>query len=280
MTKKLIKNLGIPVVLLFAAIFWCVPNASAIASLNTTVHVGASVVSKVSKIKSTVTLSASQTIADPEHNPVLLTINLQDEDGNPLPDIITDVSSTRGSVDIIEMFSGSGQDLIDTSSGKTDADGNIRFRLSSYTPGMATFNILVDTVVDLPSQTVEFISLPFPGNIEVNVPLPPAVSKIIGKSGKDGDKIVIIPQAETSQPTTPSREGAQKVTFVVTELSIPFSIFILVCIISIVLPILVIINLILSTRSRRYEKREMALLEEIARAEHVDQIKYYVENKH
>lgn len=245
-----------------------------------TVKVGATIDSKVSAQNSKVELSANETLADPENHPILMTIYLLDADGKIMPNITVECNSSRGSVDVIELFASDGT-LLDTNSGSSDEDGIIRFRLSSYTPGNAIFSILVDTILPLPDQNIKFDALPFPGNIEVSVPLPPAGS---------GKKIIIIPNSSESQNGTPdsnsstddssARENARKTANVGTVVYIPFWLFITAIFLMILIPLLTIWLFILAQKSKKQQSREMQLLEQIAQAEHIDQVKYYVDNDH
>lgn len=242
--------------------------------------VHASVDSSVSAPRSSISLSENETLADPENHPILMTVYLSDADGNALPDIKVVTNSSRGTIDIIELFSEDGQSVLASNSGKTDSNGTIKFRLSSYTPGNAIFSVLADSIINLSSQSVNFLPLPFPGNIEVTVTLPSAISRIIGRSSNEAKKIVLIPKAELQAPSTATRAEAKKVAIIGTELSIPFWIFVLLCILFVVLPILAVLNLYFVIKYRKHESREMKLLEQIAAAEHIDQVKYFVDNNH
>ena len=263
---------------LFLGLIFLVSNHSSAASGS--VRVGATIDSRVSATNSYITLSAAETLADPENHPILMTVYLLDTGGNAVPDITVECNSSRGSVDIVELFASDGQTILDTNSGKSDENGIIRFRLSSYTPGSATFSVLVDTLLSLTDQNVKFTALPFPGNIEVSVQLPPAMG---------GHKLVIIPSntgssgsevTEQTEETAQAWQVARTASDIGTTLNIPFWLISSVILLATLLPLLLIIIIFLALKSRKQQKKELLLLEQIAQAEHVDQVKYYVDNNH
>lgn len=250
-----------PILLILASFF----NASA--QSNNSVTVGMTVDSRVSLANSSVSLSANEVLADPENHPIVVIVKLRDASNNIMPNITVEISSNRGNIDIIEMFESNGQTLLPVSSGKTDENGEIRFRLGSYVPGDVLFSIVADTLVHFPDQKVKFLPLPFPGNIEVSVAIP----------GAAGSKITLIPKsAEAQASTTPARIEARRLANIGTEITIPFSLFVLVILILISAPILILFVLLFLTRLKKQQKKELELLNIIAEAEHVDQVKHFV----
>jgi hypothetical protein len=138
----------------------------ALAQSTADVNVSATVDSKVSKVQSTIDTSTKETLADPASHSILLTITLKDADGNPMPNIPVVVTSSRGQVDIIEAVSklapGHAQaaEISDMQKDKTDENGQVQFRVTSFVPGEAIFTVLADTLVTLAPIKVTFEPLP------------------------------------------------------------------------------------------------------------------------
>jgi len=232
--------------------------------------VSALVPSEVIKDKSEVYLNPKETLADPASHKMFLKVTLKDKDSKSLKNLDVWLSTNRGAVDLIEILSGPDVNSQETGpngqgkKGRTDANGEISFSISSWTPGEAILYIKADSLIDFDAQNIRFDPLPFPANLTVTVPLPGTQKKIT----------LISPQSENPQaPLTPEQEKAKKLVNTGTEIKIPFWIFGLIIFWIIITPLFIILAALSLRRIRKTERREMALLEKIAQAEHIDDLR-------
>jgi len=142
------------------------------------VNVSATIESPVSKDESYSNLNTTEVLADPVNNPILLTVYLLDSNKKPVSGREVLVTSNRGNVDIIEATSKISQFQIQAAEvsamqkDRTDNEGKVSFRITSFIPGKAILQILADNVVKLEEQTVLFKPLPFPTNLTLSVAVP------------------------------------------------------------------------------------------------------------
>ena len=228
-----------------------------------TVTVNANIPSKVSSTLSYSTLSANETLADPVSHSVLLTVYVFDASHVPLPNIWVKITSNRSSVDIIEAISKIGSGDPDMNVDKTDAEGKTYFRLGSWMPGDATFNILVDYIISLPEQKVKFLPLPFPSELTLTVPLP------------GGGEVVLLSPPE-KEKLSPAQKEAKRLANTGTKITIPFWVFILVLLWIFLTPLFIIFIALGIRKIRRTERREMMLLAAIAEAEHINNVREFL----
>lgn len=230
------------------------------------VDVSARVPSKISLDHSYDNLSARKTLADPVNHWVVLTVYLADKDGNPLPNLKVKVSSSRGSIDVVEVVSESSsseQQIGETREGETGSDGKAYFKISSFTPGKVVLGVVADTIVDLPSRTVEFIALPFPANITLSIDLPFTEREVTLLSPKIQEDELSAPLKEARELTSP--EG--------TKIEIPFWIFALLSVIVFGGITFIIFNFVNLRRVRKSEGREAEILKKIAAASNLCTLK-------
>ena len=221
--------------------------------------VSAIVPSKVIKDKSEVYLNPSETLADPTSHQIFLKVTLRDNSDNPLPNLDVWIWTNRGAVDLIQILTGPDADSQQTGpngqgkKGKTDANGEISFSISSWTPGEAVLYIKADSLIDFDSQNIKFDPLPFPAQVTLAVPLP------------GGGEIVLL--APPEQKLTPEQKEAKKLANIGTKITIPFWVFVLVFLWLFLIPLFIILMALSIRKIRRTERRELVLLEKIAEFE-------------
>ncbi len=143
-----------------------------------TVNVGAQVDSPVSAENSSIQLNAQEVLADPVNHPILLTVYLLDSNRKPVAGREVLVTSNRGNVDIIEatakisQFQVQAAEVSAMQKDKTDNEGQVSFRITSFIPGKSILQVLADNVVKLEEQIVQFKPLPFPTNLTISVAVP------------------------------------------------------------------------------------------------------------
>lgn len=231
------------------------------------VEIKAKVQSPVSAENSTVYLSTHQTIADPISHPVLLVIELKDKNGNPLPDKAVKITSIRGPADVLEStgkLSRGEADEMDKD--RTDKEGKVSFRLTSFYPGKAEIKILADTEVRLKDEEVIFKAKPFPTYLSISVDLP--------FSQRD---LIIIPSSLNKEKLTALQRESIELINPSGELKIPFWIFVLIFIAAVVVPLIVIFNLFNLGRVKKMEKQEIEILRIMAKNDTLFQD--YLKNK-
>jgi hypothetical protein len=214
--------------------------------------VSATIDSKISKAHSTVTVSAYEVLADPASHSILITVTLHDAADAPLPGLNVVLSSTRGSVDIIEAISklGTGLGYDDMRRDVTNAQGVAAFKISSYIPGKTTINILADQIVSFDPVDLQFDPLPFPANVTITVTIP----------GSNKEIILFEPKYKTSD----------KLVNLGTKIQIPLIYFLLFIVVIILCPILLILNYMNLRKIRRMEKEALQHLENIEKKEEQD----------
>ena len=223
------------------------------------VNVGAMVPSRVSKPKSSIVLNASETLADPANHSILLTIYLKDEFGNPLPNLNVEITSNRGDIDILGILTGAdqGKTQSKTAKGRTNDEGMISFKITSFMPGDVTLKIVADTLIEFDPITVKFLPLPFPANVTISLPIP---------FSKNSWKIYDTPVMAGGN-MTPVEIQAKQLANTGMKVEIPFWPLLIVGIWLFSAPFFVIMNFYTLRRSRQTEKREVELLEKIAKHE-------------
>lgn len=211
--------------------------------------------SQVSKENSTVETNIDKTLADPVNHPILITISLQDKNGAPLVHKIVQITSSRGSVDIIEAVSKvsdikarAAEDIEDEMRKDfTDDNGKVSFRITSFTPGKAKIVVLADGVIKLSDNEIEFEPLPFPIFLSIVVKLPNN-KELVLMSGDYQNEYLSDYQRQVVGQINPK-----------TKLIFPFWFFILFLAVIISIFLLIIMNLINFYRFRKVEKIERKL---------------------
>lgn len=242
------KHLFFTILLAFVVIF------PAFAHAQNQVSVAATIDSKVSVALSTVTVSSYETLADPASHSILVTVKLVDNLNAPLPGLNVVLSSTRGSVDIIEDVTkiGSGQGADEMRKAVTDANGLASFRISSFFPGKTTIHIVADQIVSFAPFDLQFDPLPFPTNITVSVPIPGTGKQITLYSPK---------QQEVSLSNIQQQSKALVNTG--TKIEISFWYFLLALLLIILLPISFVYNFLGLRKIRQMEAVALADLQRI-----------------
>lgn len=211
--------------------------------------------SQVSKENSTVETNSNKTLADPVNHPILITITLQDKNNIPLVHKIVQLTSSRGSVDIIEATSkvsdikARAAENIEEEMQKdySDDNGKVSFRITSFTPGKAKIAVLADGVVKLSDNEIEFEPLPFPTFLSIVVKLP-YNKELVLMSGDYQNEYLSDYQRQVVGQINPK-----------TKLIFPFWFFVLFSAVIISILLLIIMNLINFYRFRKIEKIERKL---------------------
>lgn len=216
--------------------------------------VSGSVSSPVSKVNSYIDLNMQSTIADPANHMILITVNLLDNDKKPLAGRTVEISSNRGSVDIIEAASKISQyrvgiaDISELRADVTDKNGRVSFRITSFVPGDVILSVAADYVVELGKQKVTYYALPFPANVTVGIDLP----------GTEKELNLISPKTQEENLSEIQKE-AQKTANVGTKIDIPFWLFAVIFMVVVGCPVLIIL-IYLSLRKMRWMEREQTQL--------------------
>lgn len=221
--------------------------------------VSATVDSKVSKIKSTIETSTKETLADPSSHSVLLTITLKDTDGKPLPNIPVVVTSSRGQVDIIEAVSklapGTVQaaEINDMQKDKTDENGQVQFRVTSFVPGEAIFTVLADSLITLDPIKITFEPLPFPTNITVSVTNP-----ITGK-----DITLYSPKKQEDRNLSTTQIAAERLVNTGTKIQLSIWFILIPLLIVLFFIAFMVLNFLNLRKMRRMEQEQCLLLKKM-----------------
>jgi len=220
------------------------------------VGVTAVVDSKVSKIESTVDTNATETLADPSSHSILLTITLEDADGNPMPNISVIVSSSRGQVDVIEAISkispykAHAAEINDMQKDVTDKNGQVQFRVTSFIAGQAIFTVTADTLVALDPIKVTFDPLPFPTDVTVSMSNP-----------FNGREITLYsPNKQISTALSAAQISAQKLVNTGTKIEISFWVVAIPCFVILLCPLFIFLNYLNLRKMRKMEKEQFLLL--------------------
>ncbi len=219
------------------------------------VNVAATVDSKVSKLKSTVETNTQTTLADPTNHSILLTITLKDADGNPMPNVLVIVTSNRGQVDIIEAVSklapGTVQaaEISDMQKDKTDENGQVQFRITSFISGEAILTVTADSLIILDPIKVTFEPLPFPTNITVSITNP-----ITGK-----EITLYSPKQQIEQGLSGTQINAKQLVNTGTKIQLSFWFVVIPTVIIILFLLFIILNFF-NLRKMRWMEQEQVLL--------------------
>ena len=221
-------------------------------------QVTATVDSPVSAEKSKVTLNTAETLADPVNHPILLTVTLKDNDQKFLPDREVFVTSNRGEVDVIEATSKLSQyqvhaaEISDMQKDKTNEEGQVTFRITSFIPGKVILQVLADNVVKLETQTIQFKTLPFPTELTITLALP----------GTQKEWTIFSPQLQEKN-LSPAQKEAKIIANPGTKIKLNFWVIVLFLLIFVASPIFIILNFINVRRLRRMEKEQTLLLKKM-----------------
>lgn len=224
-----------------------------------TVNVTASIASKVSEKNSYLEINTKETLADPVNHSILLTIYLLDKDKRALADKEVLATSSRGQVDIIEaisklsQFKASAAQVSEMQKDKTDQNGRVSFRLTSFVSGKAVISILADGAVNLEKTEINFLPLPFPANLTVSVGIP-GINR----------ELVLLSPASQEQNLSSGQKQAKSLVNLGSKIKIPFWLFFLLVIIILGSPIFMILNFINLRKLRKIEKQEIELIAKIA----------------
>ena len=225
------------------------------------VNVSAQIESPVSAEKSKVTLNTQETLADPVNHPILLTVILKDKDQKPLPDREVFVTSNRGDVDVIEATSKLSQyqvqaaEISDMQKDKTNEEGQVSFRITSFIPGKAILQVLADNVVKLATQTIQFTTLPFPTNLTISVTVPFSQKELT----------IFSPRLQ-EENLSPSQKEAKTLANPGTKIKLNFWAVFLALALIIFSPFFILLNFVNVRKLRKTEKLEIDLLKRIAGA--------------
>ena len=236
------------------------------------VNVSATVESKVSKAQSSVETNTKETLADPASHSILLTIVLKDADGNPMPNILVIVTSNRGQVDIIEAVSklASGKtsnrmlgglafgraqaaEVSDMQKDKTDANGQVQFRVTSFIPGEVIFTVLADALITLDPIKVTFEPLPYPANITVSITNP-----ITGK-----EIVLYSPKKQIDEGLSGAQITAERLVNTGTKIQLSFWYLAIPILLILLCPLFIILNFFNLRKMRWLEKEQTLLLKKM-----------------
>ncbi|HUD20546.1 MAG TPA: invasin domain 3-containing protein [Candidatus Saccharimonadales bacterium] len=229
-----------------------------VARAQTNVQVTGQVPSVVNGTLSTVVANLVELPADGT-SLVIITVTLADKDGNLVAGKDVQLSSNRGSVDIVGAYDGN--NLTESSTGTSSSSGIVRFAARSYAAGQATFSTYADNYLTLDEKpTVTFTPLPVLSNLSVTVTLP------------GGTTLTLL---QPKAPTTEKSDLANK-SLVNNQLNlrIPFWAFLVVVIILLLDPILLFLVLYLIRRTKKsfqlqgaYHAKEQEMLGKIDQLE-------------
>ena len=242
-------------VLFFLAVIYIPTKISAQATTTVT----ATVDSKVSKAQSSIDTNTRETLADPASHSILLTITLKDADGKPMPNIPVVVTSSRGQVDVIEAVSklapGHAQaaEISDMQKDKTDASGQVQFRVTSFVPGEAIFTVLADTLVTLAPIKVTFEPLPFPTNITVSVTNP----------FNHKDITLYSPKKQEDSNLSDTQIAAERLVNTGTKIQLSIWFILTPALIVLLCVTFIILNFLNLRKMRRMEQEQVSLLKKM-----------------
>lgn len=220
-------------------------------------NVNAQVLSPVSADNSYTQVNAQETLADPVNHPILLMVTLFDKNGVALPEREVTLTSDRGNVDIIEATSKISEyqvhaaEISSFQKDKTDDNGMVSFRVTSFIPGRAILSVKADSV-ELKSQTVKFTSLPFPLDLTITVDL------LWTQKGWT----IFSPHLQ-EENLSPLQKEAKIIANPGAKIKINFWIFALFLLIVIGMPIFIILNFINLRKMRWMEKEQTLLLKKM-----------------
>lgn len=223
------------------------------------VIVSATVDSKVSKLQSSINTNTTETLADPSSHSVLLTITLKDVNGKPMPNILVIVTSGRGQVDIIEAVSKlapgtvHAAEINDMQKDKTDENGQVQFRVTSFVPGEAIFTVLADTLVTLDPIKVTFEPLPFPTDLTVSIDNPFTNKEIVLYS----------PKQQLDRGLSGAQIVAKKLVNTGTKIQISFWYVIIPILLIFLCPLFIILNFFNLRKMRKMEQEQTLLLKKM-----------------
>jgi len=246
---------------LISLVFLCLPLKT-LAQSSGNVNVSAIVDSKVSKAESTVDTSTKETLADPASHSVLLTITVKDADGKPMPNILVAVYSSRGQVDIVEAVSkiseGHAQaaeisQIPDIQKDKTDKNGQVQFRVTSFIPGEAIFNVIADTLVTLDPIKVTFEPLPFPSTITLTV-----LNPFTGK-----DITLYSPKKQENSNLSPTQVAAERLVNTGTKIQISYWFLLIPVLVVLLIVTFILLNFLNLRKMRKMEQEQVMLLKKM-----------------
>lgn len=222
------------------------------------VSVTAQVPSPVSAENSSVKLNTQETLADPVNHPILLTVYLLDSNQKPLAGREVAIISNRGSIDIIEAASKISQYQIHAAEvsamqkDKTNKEGKVSFRVTSFVPGKTTLQVMADNVVPLETQTIQFKPLPFPANLTISVAVP----------FSQKEWTIFSPRLQEENLSTLQKE-AKTLANSGTKIKLNFWAFVLLLLIVIGMPIFLVLNFINLRKIRLMENEQSLLLKKM-----------------
>jgi len=204
-------------------------------------------------------INTNETLTDPVNHWIILEVCTRDKNKNPLANKKVEVRTNRGSIDIFEYVVEIDGQLISqqAKTGLTNAQGKAFFKISSWTPGEATINIIVDNIVELCPITVTFLPLPFPTDVTIGVKVP----------GIEKELILYAPTEATEEETgklSEEKKEAKKLANTGTKIDLPFWPLLIIAILIILIPVLLIWNFVNLRRVKNLERKEVELLEKIA----------------
>ncbi|MCX6806670.1 MAG: hypothetical protein NT135_00900 [Candidatus Berkelbacteria bacterium] len=233
-----------------------------------TMNVSASVPSPVSPENSSVKFNTQETLADPVNHPILMTVYLLDSNKKPLAEREVAVTSNRGNVDVIEAISKLSQyktqaaEVSAMQKDKTDKEGKVSFKITSFVPGKATFQVLADNVVKLTDETVQFKSLPFPTDLTIAVDL----------LWTQKEWMILSPNLKEENLSSLQKE-ARAIANTGVKIKIPFWLFFLAAVLILGSPFFIMLDFINLRKIRKANKQEIDLLFKIAASQDINTLK-------
>jgi hypothetical protein len=267
------KNLKTISILFLLAFFLLMP----VGLMADTIPVGATVPSKINLQHSSFISNTDQVLADNSQK-ITLTIKVFDSNDNPLANVPVLLKSNRGVLDWIQNVTGNdsgvsyvGRQLADASiddlsdsqgvisegngldgvTGHSNTDGLVYFNVYSTVPGNATFTATGDNLVTIGVVQVDFLPLPFPANVTVNLEIPKIIAPLFG-GNKTGEVTVV-------SPTKQAFNNEQSVNLGV-KVNIPFWIVFLVFlsfVLNVVFMFLLVIFALWTKITQRKEVKEI-----------------------
>jgi len=225
------------------------------------VNVSATIESPVSKDESYSNFNTTETLADPVNHPILLTVYLLDSNRKPVAGREVTVTSNRGNVDIIEATSKISQfqikaaEISTIQKDKTDNEGKVSFRITSFISGKAILQIIADNIVKLKEQTIQFAPLPFPANLTISVAMPFSQKEWTIFSPRLQEENLSSLQKEAKTLVNPG-----------TKIKLNFWAVFLALALIILSPFFILLNFINVRKLRKTEKLEIDLLKRIVGA--------------
>jgi hypothetical protein len=171
-----------------------------------------------------------------------------------MADIDVEISTDRGAIDTLNNVDADGSVITAGDgggvSGKTDTNGYAFFQISSRVPGKTLISTKVDSMVDLNQLSLTFTPLPFPKYVTVSVQVP----KIISPTGSG--EVTIFKPSQTEETSS------QDLVTLGVKIVIPFWVVALLFGIFLLTVILFIVIVILFSRIKHLQKKEIAEIEE------------------